>query len=192
MDTKDRILETALALYNKKGINATTRHIATEMGISAGNLHYHFKHTDDIILALWQRLVASFDGLINSFRETSDFDFPVVQNFVIQSFRITNSYRFIFLHFVELGNRLPSIRKEYNKLVKKREEEFGQIFQSLNEAGMLKMKIPDEMLPVFVKQLFIVSDFWLSNNELTSRLKGKKAEEAYLRQMEVVLWPYYG
>jgi hypothetical protein len=48
------------------------------------------------------------------------------------------------------------------------------------------------MLPVIVKQLFIVSDFWLSNNELTSRLKGKKAEEAYLRQMEVVLWPYYG
>ncbi|MGJ1381958.1 TetR/AcrR family transcriptional regulator [Sphingobacterium siyangense] len=50
MNTKEKIIVGALKLYNRDGIRTvTTRQIAQELNISAGNLHYHFKHTEDIM-----------------------------------------------------------------------------------------------------------------------------------------------
>lgn len=48
--TRDRILQKALSLYNEKGTSAvTTNHIAEAMGISPGNLYYHFRNREEII-----------------------------------------------------------------------------------------------------------------------------------------------
>ena len=73
MDTKSRILETALALYNEQGIQSVTnRHIAAEMGISPGNLHYHFRHTDDIIVALYEALSVEMDELVRGLEQAEN------------------------------------------------------------------------------------------------------------------------
>lgn len=50
MSTKDKIIQTSIALFNQFGERAiTTNHIASEMGISPGNLYYHFKNKEDIL-----------------------------------------------------------------------------------------------------------------------------------------------
>ena len=50
LKTRDRILEKALVLFNEKGTAAvTTNHIASAMGISPGNLYYHFRNREEII-----------------------------------------------------------------------------------------------------------------------------------------------
>jgi AcrR family transcriptional regulator len=61
MKTKDKILETALELFNTSNTQAaTTNHIAAAMGISPGNLHYHYKNREEIIFSLYERM---FDEL---------------------------------------------------------------------------------------------------------------------------------
>ncbi len=48
--TRDKILEKALVLFNERGTAAvTTNHIASAMGISPGNLYYHFRNREEII-----------------------------------------------------------------------------------------------------------------------------------------------
>ena len=48
--TKEKIIETSIKLFNEKGcLNTSTRHIADELGISVGNLYYHFKNKEDIL-----------------------------------------------------------------------------------------------------------------------------------------------
>jgi AcrR family transcriptional regulator len=54
--TRDRILEAALRLFNDDGLPGVSTHrIAAELGISPGNLHYHFKSKRLIVGWLFRR-----------------------------------------------------------------------------------------------------------------------------------------
>ena len=54
--TAERILETALEMFNRFGEpNVSTTAISTEMGISPGNLYYHYPAKDELVNALFER-----------------------------------------------------------------------------------------------------------------------------------------
>ena len=55
MDTKRQILVVARTLFNKKGYHQVKmRDISNELGISVGNLTYHFKKKQDLLEAIHQ------------------------------------------------------------------------------------------------------------------------------------------
>jgi AcrR family transcriptional regulator len=57
--TRDRILEAARTMFNRETVSQVSTHrIATELGISQGNLHYHFKSKQQIVELLFRRLAA--------------------------------------------------------------------------------------------------------------------------------------
>ena len=63
--TRERILDATLALFNERGEpQVSTSLIATELGISAGNLHYHFRRKDELSAALLDRFVVEFDAVL--------------------------------------------------------------------------------------------------------------------------------
>ena len=52
--TKEKILRTALGLFNNEGESAVSSvDIASVIGISPGNLYYHYKGKDEIIIELF-------------------------------------------------------------------------------------------------------------------------------------------
>jgi AcrR family transcriptional regulator len=58
--TRDRILETARTMFNAEAVSrVSTNRIATELGISPGNLHYHFQTKQQIVEALFRRFASA-------------------------------------------------------------------------------------------------------------------------------------
>ena len=57
MSRKEAILEAARKLFNERGTqSSTTNHIAKAMGISPGNLHYHYKNREEIVRLLYIKM----------------------------------------------------------------------------------------------------------------------------------------
>ena len=55
-NTYSRIVEASLMLFNEEGErNISTNLIAAHLGISPGNLYYHFRNKDEIIVQLFKR-----------------------------------------------------------------------------------------------------------------------------------------
>ena len=57
MKTKDKIIHSSIELFNKSGVVAvTTNHIAKELGISPGNLYFHFANKEEIIRQIFKMM----------------------------------------------------------------------------------------------------------------------------------------
>ena len=60
--TRDRILEACRTLFNERGpAEVTTSEIAQCVGISEGNLHYHFRRKEQLVVALFDQFEAALD-----------------------------------------------------------------------------------------------------------------------------------
>ena len=66
---RDRLLDSAEAVLAEHGSQGLTlAAVAARAGVSKGGLLYHFAGKDALITALIERLIASFDELVASFR----------------------------------------------------------------------------------------------------------------------------
>lgn len=60
---RDQVIATALAMFNEQGVGpVSTNHIASAVGISPGNLYYHFRNKEDIVWALLEAMREDIRG----------------------------------------------------------------------------------------------------------------------------------
>ncbi|RBL91197.1 TetR/AcrR family transcriptional regulator [Chitinophaga flava] len=191
MDTKEKIRNAALKLFNEQGIDAITiRHIAKELDISHGNLQYHYKNTNDIILVLFNEVNDGFTHLIGIKEKPATITFSDFRSWTEQLFELIWQYRFIFLHFVEVTRRVPAVKTVYSSWDKSREEQFLLLFDALIKEGVFRDDIPDHIWKNLITQIYIMGDFWLSHNEIKLNLKGKKAVHHYCQVFCDQFYPY--
>ena len=111
MKTRDRILQCALQLFNEEGEpNVSTLEIATEMGISPGNLYYHFHGKEPLILELFERFQAELAPLLDP---PDDVDLGVEDYWLFLHLIVERlaQYRFLFQDLSNLSGRLPKLAR---------------------------------------------------------------------------------
>ena len=65
LKTRDRILQASLELFNTQGERSvSTNHLAAHLGISPGNLYYHFRNKQAIIAELLAVYAADVERLL--------------------------------------------------------------------------------------------------------------------------------
>ncbi|CAD0220966.1 TetR/AcrR family transcriptional regulator [Chryseobacterium sp. D764] len=187
MKTKDKILSKALELFNDKGYNnITTRHIAAELNISAGNLHYHFRHSEDIIKILFSELILKMDELLSQMKKIENKSLEDLYQFTYSICEIFYSYRFIFVNFIDILNQIPEIESRYEGINFSRKEEFQLIFSDLQKSNIVQKDVPHFILDCLIEQIFIIADNWLTHNRLILKLSHKEAIQHYtLLQMNL-------
>ena len=112
MSKKELILETALELFNATNTqSATTNHIAKAMGISPGNLHYHYKNREEIVRILYTRMrkesILSVEDLPKSLDELHKHEKVLIE--------IQWKYRFFFKELLSLFSRDKELEELYIK-----------------------------------------------------------------------------
>lgn len=191
MGTKEKILAKALELYNEKGYNTiTTRHIAAELSISPGNLHYHFKHSEDIIKILFSELIVKMDELLNGMKKKENKVLKDLYDFTFSTCEIFYSYRFIFVNFVDILNNIPEIKAQYEGINFSRKEEFYFIFSGLQKNNIFRENVPEFITDCLTEQIFIIADNWLTHNRLISKFDKEKAIHHYTLLQMNLFYPF--
>lgn len=169
-NTKSKILTTALKLFNELGLaKVTLRNIATKMGISQGNLCYHFKKREDILEALYHQLVALMDEVVHQ----AGMSLPTLSSSFQTSKRMMQhfyEYRFFMLDFVQIMRENEPIHQHYKALSILRQQQFLGMFELWIHEGLMR---PEEFKGEFDNLYIrssILGDFWLSSAMIQQEL----------------------
>jgi len=180
-----------LRLFNEHGISQVSlRDISSEMGISLGNLTYHFKKREEIVDALYLNMVGKLNDVINEHLGTKT-QFQLL--FEIPRVTLSNfyEYRFLMLDFVLITRNHASIGNHYRKLIEEREQQFEMFIKDLVEAKLLRKQLFENEYRYLFKNLRIVSDFWLSSNAIDRNDKTSKNDVLEGSQLlESIILPY--
>ena len=163
--TRDRILDTSLALFNCVGEpNVTTLLISDELEISPGNLYYHFKSKGDIVGELFGRFEAEMLDLL---AVPEDADISLDQNgfFLHLMFETVARYRFLYQDLVNVLSRYDQLQAKFKRLLKKKTAAFRVICESFLRQGM--MEIEEEELESLCEQLTLTACYWSSFDTLS-------------------------
>ena len=138
MKTRERILECALALFNAKGeSNVSTLQIATELGISPGNLYYHFHGKEPIILELFERFRAELEPLLDppmDLRLEID-DYWLFLNLLAERLA---QYRFLFQDLGNLAHGMPKLARGVRLWLNQLKRTLAAMLAQLKAQGQLR------------------------------------------------------
>ncbi|MGP4845165.1 TetR/AcrR family transcriptional regulator [Marinobacter sp. 1Y8] len=161
MKTRDKILLASLELFNDKGErNVTTNHIAAHLGISPGNLYYHFRNKSDIIYEIF----LEYEKLVNYYLEIPD-DRPLGladMMFYLESvFDGLWSYRFFHRDLEFLLDNDERLRDDYRKFTNRCLASIKQIFAGLTEGGVVQQQA-EELQGAMALNVWLVITNWMA------------------------------
>ena len=168
--TRERVLDVSLALFNERGApNVTTNHIADAAEISPGNLYYHFRHKEDIVMALYERYEATIADVLGSGsgEEGAVDDLWLL---VHLAFEVIHDFRFIHRDLSELTAAYPALRTRFQRGVDGGIARTSAYCQALAAAGALEAT-PEEAHALAVN-ISLVTTYWL--NLQTLRHAGRR------------------
>lgn len=161
MNTKQRILHSALELFNKEGYpNVSSKRISEEMGISYGNLCYHFPKKDDIVLRLQQNLWDEVDESMQNL-EGEIFEFDFMLRSLTQLMELTLKYRFFLINSYDLTIRYPKIKEKTIERAKAYHHVLYRIAHFLMDNGYMHPTKNEQVLQKKIHGLLIIFNSWI-------------------------------
>lgn len=162
-NTRERILQTSLALFNAQGLAAVSTHrIAAELDISPGNLHYHFKAKQLIVDRLFRRFEDQLDLLnasSDSVRAIDDLWLALHLRF-----EAINAYRFVYRDVAYLSSEYPALGQRAQVLTARNLLAAQSLCETLVASGVIEAT--SEEAQMLALQMVFTTTCWLSFERL--------------------------
>jgi AcrR family transcriptional regulator len=162
--TRERILETSLALFNRFGApQVTTANIADEMNISPGNLYYHFRNKDEIVLELYEAHEAGVLPLYVSRggRHVEVDDLWLWLHLLLERMW---GYRFIYRDLDELASSNRKLGKRVGALLRKGAATVIELCRGMVDAGTVRAS--DREIEALAENALLVATYWSSYDRI--------------------------
>ncbi len=187
--TYDKIVDASLDLFNRDGErNVSTNHIAAYLGISPGNLYYHFRNKNEIIMQLFKRYRDDMLQLLTNGKTPLSSEDMI--HFMVDIFDTMWRYRFFFADVNTLLSRNAELSGEHQNFTWTHVSPLiFKHFKNLVESGVFVMS--DETIDSLTLNIWLISRYWfvfdgsLHNKQLPdhSKMRG-------IRQVLGLLKPY--
>ena len=179
--TAERILEVTLELFNRFGEpNVSTTLISAELGISPGNLYYHYPAKDELINSLFERYEHALNELLGAgdgVRNVEDAWF-----FLHSLFEIIWAYRFLYRDLNDLLSKNRLLETRFQGVLKNKTRAVRALLSGMSRSGALDIDARE--LEPTANCMVVVLTYWLSFEYVRDprhALEPGNAEQALLR-----------
>ena len=168
MEKKEYILTNATQLFNRQGATATSlRETAAYLEMSDGNLRYHFKTKEDLLLAIFNQMVERMEASIQAKEVSSSAELiEEVREQMRSVFFTMYSYKFLFIESNLLLKQYKVFRHAFMSLMEARKQFFMELLREYQAKGFLSQQHSDYHYEMLFEQIFIISDNWIKYVEL--------------------------
>ena len=191
MKTRDRILHVSLLLFNEEGeAGQTAVDISNALGISPGNLYYHFRGKDAIIRALFENFEEEMRVILRGSRGqvTSIEDNWVYLYIILEEIY---DFRFFYRNLSVLLDRYPDLAVRFRALVAEQRTAILRLLDDLTKAGVLV--IDPRLGEALTDQIMMTLTFWLEADALNRKEHdGAALIHRTVFQVMCLIVPYMG
>lgn len=157
--TAERILEVTLALFNRFGEpNVSTTLISAELGISPGNLYYHYPAKDELINALFDRHEKSLNELLNASDDVRDVEDAWF--FLHTLFELIWQSRFLYRDLNDLLSKNRRLETHVQLILKNKTRAFKVMLAGMGRSGSLHMDTQEQ--DATATNMVLMLTYWLS------------------------------
>jgi AcrR family transcriptional regulator len=185
--TAERILEVTLELFNRFGEpNVSTTLISAELGISPGNLYYHYPAKDELINSLFDRFELALNQLLNASDDVRDVEDAWF--FMHSLFELIWQYRFLYRDLNDLLSKNRRLETHFQSVLKNKTRAVKALLDGMNRTGALHMDSRE--METTATSMVVVLTYWLSFEYVRDprrALEIENAQSALLRGAHHVL-----
>jgi AcrR family transcriptional regulator len=157
--TAERILETALELFNRFGEpNVSTALISAELHISPGNLYYHYPAKDELVNSLFDRYEKSLGELLSASAEVCDVEGAWF--FMHTLFELIWKYRFLYRDLNDLLSKNRRLETRFQAVLKNKNHSIGSMLDAMRRSGAVSIDFRE--VEAVATSMVVMVTYWLS------------------------------
>ena len=157
--TAQRILEAALELFNRFGEpNVSTTLVAAELGISPGNLYYHYPAKDALINRLYEDYELELNALLNASDGVNDVE--EAWFFMHSLFELIWRYRFLYRDLNDLLSKNRLLETRFQLVLENKARAIRALLAGMARADNLEIDLRE--VEALSRSMVVVLTYWLS------------------------------
>ena len=166
MNTEEKIKSKGIDLFNQFGFcNVTLRQISQELGISYGNVTYHFSNKSKLLDSLYEDMNIKLTQL-HSMLQPDEKLLKFVLKLPDYNFDITLEYLFFYKDFLELKRNYPEFYEKVEIANQIRREKWLELLSTLQQQGCFKEELTKDDLNYIIELSISIRMFYFQNTDL--------------------------
>ncbi len=167
MSNREVLLDVALRLFNTRGTRAiTTNHLASEAGVSVGNLYYHFNNKEAVIRGLFQRLDHAWSTRL-SVPDPRRVTWNHLRVLIHEHFAIVWEFRFFYREQIALRQKDPTLTRQWNVANRRGRADMGALLAGHFAALGCRQPARADVQRL-TDACWLIADYWLVHREMRS------------------------
>jgi AcrR family transcriptional regulator len=183
--TKDKILQASIELFNQQGERQiTTNHIAAHLGISPGNLYYHFRNKEDIVRHIFKEYAKLLDQRIQPPSRPSE-ALDALAQYLDAVFELMWRFHFFYANLPDILGRDTALQQDYLLVQKGVQAKVVSVLQALKAAEVIT--IDEQDIATFAHTIKLVVTFWISYLKTQAPHAAIDQQQAYQGVLKILL-----